>query len=320
MFFSFFRCSPRCICGRGGFKLKKKRCSPQICLGKRRWTNPFWRTLFFKWVGKTQTVELFGCDKKEGWNWNPTLLPYFYSIKGFLVDDRIDPLALWRTPAGFFLVLGKVRVISSSGWFWKKGSGFKINVLFKAHFKDITPKIDLKVSKIMLSCFIQHHSTSFWWCWKQWMFIAKILFRNLEYRGAIRQMFFGVGGSDAIKKKPILMPMIWTNQHDSKSVCYVCWLSMISRYTCTLQPGVVFEPVLVLLTGGIPIPIHLGPFVQRFRGCSHWRALSKTLSKGEANSAARTTHLWKIWISTPMAVFFWMDFRPARCIVLRIVS
>lgn len=134
-------------------------------------------------------------------------------------------------------------------------------------------------------------------------------------------LFFGVGGMWGVvipwRKKSILMPMIWANQHDSKSVR---WLSMISRYTRTLQPGVVFEPVLVLLSGGIPIPIHLGPFVQRFRGCSHWRALSKTLSKGEANSAARTTHPWKIWISTPVAVFFWMDFEPARCIVLRIVS
>ena len=144
-------------------------------------------------------------------------------------------------------------------------------------------------------------------------------------------MFLGVGGGDAIKEKSILMPMIWANQHDSKSVC---WLSMISRYTRTLQPGVVFEPVLVLLSGGIPIPIHLGPFVQRFRGCSHWRALSKTLSKGEANSAARTTHPWKIWISPPVFFFCclmtnlqncnkratWMDLEPARCIVLRIVS
>lgn len=209
-------------------------------------------------------------------------------------------------------------------WFWEKcvssvpavdfeknGSGFKINVLLKADFNDITPKIDLKVSKLMLSCFIQHHSTSFWCCWKRWIFIAKILFRNPEYRGAIAQLicFLGSGVMMPWRKNPILMPMIWANQHDSKSGC---WRSMISRYTRTLQPGLVFEPVLVLLSGGIPIPIHLGPFVQRFRGCSHWRALSKTLSKGEANSAARTTHPWKMWISPPVFFFLLRDDEPAK--------
>ena len=157
----------------------------QIYLGKRRWTNPFWQTFFSDGWEKHILLSCLGV-KKEGWNWNPTLflLPYFYGIKGFLLDDRIDPLALWRTPTpDAFLVLGKVRVISSSGWFWKNGSEFKMNVLLKADFNDITPKIDLKVSKIMLSCFIQHHSTSFWWFWKRWIFICKDIVQKSRISG-----------------------------------------------------------------------------------------------------------------------------------------
>lgn len=156
----------------------------QIYLGKRRCTNPFWQTFFSNGWEKHKLLGCLGVNKEE-WNWNPTPLPYFYSMKGFLVDDRIDALALWRTPtsAGCFFGFGKSACHLFLRLILKKGSGFKINVLLKADFNDITPKIDLKVSKLMLSCFIQHHSTSFWWCWKRWIFICKDIVQKSRISG-----------------------------------------------------------------------------------------------------------------------------------------
>ncbi len=180
--------------------------------------------------GKKHQLLGYLCVKKGGWNWNkwksyPTFVAWC-SMKGFRVDGWIDHNFFLKKslaankghPAGCFLSLGKMHVISSSTVDFEKKLSFLVLGLrcmsfFLCRFQKYHPQRDLKgLNNDGFVVSFNHFLVMF----KRWVFIAKMFKSQLP--GQLHSWFVSGGEGKVHFNADDLSS---ENDHN------VCWLSMI---------------------------------------------------------------------------------------------